>query len=94
MALLGVDDVGADEEVATLNALRHFGARELQYRRHQVDALHPVAHDGSAPTALRQLHEERHVQDLSVQRVAVCEPSVIEELFAVIGGQHDQRIVE
>ena len=37
-----------------------------------------------------QLEEERHAQDLVVQRVPVLVAAVLPELLAVVGGEHDQ----
>jgi hypothetical protein len=71
-------------------------AREAEPREHGRE--HVDQHGGLGQRARRDsraMEEERHAHELLVQRVAVLQQAVLEELLTVVGRDHDQgRVVE
>ena len=89
----GVGGAGGERSQASAVALGRGMAERLADRRYQVDGADevgddpPVTHRGPA-------HQERHVQQLVVERLPVEELAVIPELLTVIGRDDDERGVE
>ena len=42
----------------------------------------------------RQMHDQRHLEDLREDRVRVSHPTLLAERVAVIGGHDDEALVE
>jgi hypothetical protein len=71
--------------------LRDGYAGQLAQGRIDVERAygHVVLAGGDARTG----DEERHVDELAVERLAVAEPAVLHELVAVVGHEDDERLV-
>ena len=48
----------------------------------------------SARPGRRQMHDQRHLEDLGKDRVRVPHPSLLAERVAVIGGHDDEAVIE
>ena len=62
--------------------------------RHDVDRPDRLGHDPSGIRPIRKAHDERDVQELVVERLAVEEAAMVPLLLAVIRGDDDERVVE
>jgi len=90
---LRVAVVRLPEQRPPLEVVARGHAGELEDRRRDVDLLHRTR-DLAAARRAGQPDEERHVHDLLVQRLAVADTVVVEELFAVIAREDEDGPVE
>ena len=82
-------------QAAAIAGRRGRGPGRFDERRQQVAVLDQSAHRGAGrrTPARRRLEHHRHVDQLVVEAGAVRHAAVLEELLAMIGGDHDQRVV-
>ena len=67
--------------------------RRVDDRRNDVEGAREIGHLVRARLA-RGADDQRHVEQLVVERLAVAELAVVPELLAVVGGHDDERAVE
>ena len=82
------------EQVAPLHRLRHRDPGEPEHGWHDVGERRQVGDAAAAIGSAGQAHEERDAQLVLVQVLAVRPAAVLEELLAVVRGEHDRRAIE
>ena len=66
---------------------------DLQYRGHYIEDSHLLSHPSTLWKPTRQRQHQGHLDQLIVERMAVLETSVIEELLTMIAHEDNERFV-
>ena len=76
-----------------MTCLRRRSGCPLQDRGEHIDELHGRGNRGSGLARLRQLHDQRNLQRLAIEKEAVLLLAVLAEAFAMVGKQDDQGFI-
>ena len=69
-------------------------AEQLGQRRHQIDQADTLPHYPTARQSTRRMEDQRYPEGLVVAQESVPLLDVLAERLAVIGGDHDQSVVQ